>query len=135
MTVVSPDRAQHRYLLGEDQGEDWQSYRCYLHTRLVVDIVRQFPRLEELYLWANEYDLDALFALDQQANEAYFKSDSKFFEGLLSDKFVMHEDAQRMDKAAVIKMIAGNKCDVKSWKLEEPGKDTFASVLHWSNVT
>src|SRR5207248_1395135 len=48
------------FRLGEDQGEDWQSYRCYLHTRLVVDIVRQFPRLEELYLWANEYDLDAL---------------------------------------------------------------------------
>jgi ketosteroid isomerase-like protein len=63
---------------------------------------------------------DALLAIDKQANEAYFKSDSKFFEGILSDKFVMHEDGQRMDKTAVMKMIASNKCNVKSWKLEEP---------------
>ena len=63
---------------------------------------------------------DALLALDQQANEAYIKSDSKFFEGMLSDKFVMYEGGQRMDKAAVIKMIAGNKCDVKTWNLDEP---------------
>jgi ketosteroid isomerase-like protein len=63
---------------------------------------------------------DALLALDQQANEAYIKSDSKFFEGMLSDKFVMYEGGQRMDKAAVIKMIAGNKCDVKTWDLEDP---------------
>jgi hypothetical protein len=63
---------------------------------------------------------DALLALDQQANEAYIKSDSKFFERMLSDKFVMHEGGQQMDKAAVIKMIAGNKCEVKDWKLEDP---------------
>lgn len=63
---------------------------------------------------------DALLALDKQANEAYIKGDSKFFEGMLSDKFVMHEGGQRMDKAAVTKMIAGNKCDVRGWKLEEP---------------
>lgn len=63
---------------------------------------------------------EALVALDKQANEAYLKSDSKFFEGMLSDKFVMYEGGQRMDKAAVIKMIAGNKCDVKTWKLEDP---------------
>jgi len=52
---------------------------------------------------------DALLALDKQANEAYIKSDSKFFERMLSDKFVMHEAGQQMDKVAVIKMIAGNK--------------------------
>src|SRR4051812_17445952 len=63
---------------------------------------------------------DALLALDKQANEADLKGDSKFFEGMLSDKLVMHEDGQRMDKAAVLKVIAGNKCDVKTWKLEEP---------------
>lgn len=63
---------------------------------------------------------DALFALDKQATEAYIKGDSKFFEGMLSDKLVMHEGGQRMDKAAVLKMIAGNKCAVKAWKLEEP---------------
>ena len=63
---------------------------------------------------------DALLALDKHANEAYIKSDSKFFERILSDKFVMREGGQQMDKAAVIKMIANNKCEVKDWKLEDP---------------
>ena len=63
---------------------------------------------------------DALLALDKQANEAYIKSDSKFFERMLNDKFVMREAGHQMDKAAVIRMIAGNKCDVKDWKLEDP---------------
>ncbi|MEO6119108.1 MAG: nuclear transport factor 2 family protein [Terriglobales bacterium] len=63
---------------------------------------------------------DALLALDQQANEAYIKGDTKVFDGMLSDKFVMHEGGLRMDKAAVIKMIAGNKCDVRGWKLDDP---------------
>lgn len=63
---------------------------------------------------------DALLALDRQANEAYIKSDSKFFERMLGDKFVMREGGQQMDKAAVIRMIAGNKCEVKDWKLEDP---------------
>jgi ketosteroid isomerase-like protein len=62
---------------------------------------------------------DALMALDKQANEAYLKGDSKFFEGFLSDKFVMREGGQRMDKAAVVKMIAGVKCDAKTWNLDE----------------
>ena len=65
--------------------------------------------------------VEALMAMDQQANEAYIKGDSKFFEGMLSDKFVMYEGGQRTDKAATVKMIASGKCDVKDgWKLEEP---------------
>ena len=63
---------------------------------------------------------DALLALDNQANAAYLRSDSKFFEGMLSDKFVMREGGRQMDKAAVVKLIAGNKCNVKDWKLEDP---------------
>ena len=63
---------------------------------------------------------DALLALDKQANAAYLMSDSKFFEGMLSDKFVMREGGRQMDKAAVVKLIAGNKCNVKDWKLEDP---------------
>ncbi len=64
---------------------------------------------------------DVLMAMDQQANEAYIKGDSKFFEGMLSDKFVMYEQGQRMDKASVVKMIASGKCEVKDgWKLEKP---------------
>jgi hypothetical protein len=75
---------------------------------------------------------DALMALDKQANEAYVKGDSKFFEGMLSDKFVILTDGgQRMDKAATVKMIAGVKCDIKSMDLTEPAMsmidaDTYA---------
>jgi len=63
---------------------------------------------------------DALLALDKQANVAYLMSDSKFFEGMLNDKFVVREGGRQMDKAAVMKLIAGNKCTVKDWKLEDP---------------
>jgi len=63
--------------------------------------------------------IDALMALDKQANEAYVKGDSEFFKGLLSEKFVMREGRQRMDKAAVVKMIAGVKCEVKTWNRDE----------------
>ena len=69
---------------------------------------------------------DALLALDKQANEAYFKGDAKFFEGMLSDKFViLGPGGSRMDKAATTKMIAGVKCDIKDgWKLDEPHVST-----------
>ena len=76
--------------------------------------------------------VDALMALDKQANEAYSKGDSKFFEGILSDKFViLTGDGQRMDKATTVKMIASVKCDIKSMDLTEPAvsmidADTYA---------
>ena len=64
---------------------------------------------------------DTLLALDKQANEAYFKGDSKFFEGFLGDKFVMYDQGQRTDKATAVKMIGSVKCDIKEgWKLEDP---------------
>ena len=69
---------------------------------------------------AEAASLEALMALDKQANEAYVRGDSKFFEGLLSEKFVMREGGHRIDKAEVVKMIAGLKCDVKTWNLDEP---------------
>src|ERR1700675_4838044 len=53
---------------------------------------------------------DALMALEKHANESYVKGDSKFFEGMLSDKFViLTNDGQRMDKAATVKMIGSVK--------------------------
>ena len=76
--------------------------------------------------------VDALMALDKQANEAYMKGNSKFFEETLSDKFViLTNDGQRMDKAATVKMIASVKCDIKSMDLTEPAMsmidaDTYA---------
>src|SRR5688500_7770114 len=64
----------------------------------------------------------ALLALDREANEAYFKGDAKFFDGMLSDKFVqLGPGGSRMDKAATAGRIAGVKCDIKDgWKLDEP---------------
>lgn len=74
---------------------------------------------------------DALMALDKQANEAYVRGDSEFFERMLSDKFVILGGGQRMDKAATLKMIAGVKCDITSMDLTEPAMsmidaDTYA---------
>jgi hypothetical protein len=65
---------------------------------------------------------DALLALDEQAYEAYFRGDARFFESKLSDKFVMlGPGGSRMDKAATTRMIAGVECDVRDgWKLDEP---------------
>lgn len=62
-----------------------------------------------------------LMVLEKQANEAYVKGDSKIFDALLSDKFVILTDnGQRMGKTATVKMIAGVKCDIKSMDLTEP---------------
>lgn len=63
---------------------------------------------------------DSLLALDKQANEAYFKGDSKFFEGFLSEKFAEVRGGTRFDKAAVLKIFGDTKCEMKSWALDEP---------------
>ena len=56
--------------------------------------------------------VDALMALEKQANEAYVKGDSRFFEEMLSDKFViLIGDGQRLGKATTVKLISGLKCD------------------------
>jgi len=78
--------------------------------------------------------VDALMVLERQANEAYSKGDSKFFERVLSDKFViLAGSGQRMDKAATVKLIASVKCDIKSMELTEPtmsmiDADTYALI-------
>ena len=75
---------------------------------------------------------DALMALEKQANEAYVKGDSQFFEGMLSDKFViLTGGGQWMDKAATVKMIASVKCEIESMDLTEPAmsmidRDSYA---------
>ncbi len=76
---------------------------------------------------------DVLLALEKQANEAYARGDSKVFEEMLSDKFVILGGGQRMDKATTVKMIAGVKCDIKSMDLTEPAMslidvDTYALI-------
>ncbi len=62
---------------------------------------------------------DALMALEKQANEAYAKGDSKFFEGFLSDKAVMGYGKDVMSKAGVLKMISGAKCEGYEIKLSD----------------
>lgn len=74
---------------------------------------------------------DALMALDKQANEAYVKGDSKFFEEMLSDNFViLTDDGRRIDKAATVKMIAGVKCDIKSMDLTEPAMSMIDADIY-----
>jgi ketosteroid isomerase-like protein len=63
---------------------------------------------------------DTLLALDKQANEAFFKGDGKYFDGFLSDKFVSYDSGNRRAKTDLVKMIDGNKCDVKTWSLDDP---------------
>jgi hypothetical protein len=64
--------------------------------------------------------LDTFIVLEKQANEAWSKGDSKFFAGLLSNKFVTRDGPQRLKKADVIKMVADEKCNIKSFSLDEP---------------
>ena len=81
----------------------------------------------------------ALLALEKQAIDAYINGDGLFFEGFLSDKFVMRKGEARINKADAIKMISGIKCNVKKgWALTEPQMlkiDNDAYVLsHVSNM-
>lgn len=64
--------------------------------------------------------VDALFAMDKAANEAWIKGDKAHFEGMLSDKFVSAEMGKRMSKAELLQMVGSMKCDVKTWELTDP---------------
>jgi hypothetical protein len=58
-------------------------------------------------------------ALDKQANEAWKNHDTKFFETFLDDKFSGYGMKGRWDKATALKDIAGHKCDVKGFTLDD----------------
>src|SRR5436190_11378412 len=68
---------------------------------------------------------DALLALDKQANDAYFKGDAKYFETFLSDKYGSSEGGKHHAKADTLKFIAGVKCDMKTWSIDEPQMSTI----------
>jgi len=68
---------------------------------------------------------EALMAFDKQANEAYMKGDGKFFDRILSDKFVMNDGGDRFNKAAVVDMMSRTKCESKSFELTEPQMATI----------
>lgn len=64
--------------------------------------------------------IDALLALEKQADRAWSTGDSKFFDDILSDKFVLRNGSQRIGKAAFLRMLSDAKCEVKAVKLDEP---------------
>jgi hypothetical protein len=63
--------------------------------------------------------LDTIMAQEKAANEAYTKGDGRFFQGLLSDKFMSNDMGKPSTKADAVKMISDVKCDVKSMNLSE----------------
>ena len=62
---------------------------------------------------------DSLMALDQKAWEAYKNKDGKYFEGFLGDTMISGTGQASMSKADVVKMIAENKSEIKSFTLSE----------------
>jgi hypothetical protein len=58
-------------------------------------------------------------AQEKAANEAYSKGDGQFFQGFLSDKFMMNNMGKPSTKADAVREIADVKCDVKSMNLSE----------------
>lgn len=62
---------------------------------------------------------EALVAQENNAFNAWMKKDGKFFEGFLTDNFVMFGGNGRIDKAATIKEIAENKCENKSFSFSD----------------
>ena len=63
--------------------------------------------------------IDNLMAQEKAANEAYTKGDGQFFQGFLSDKFMMNEMGKPSTKSDAVKAIGDVKCDVKSINLSE----------------
>lgn len=76
--------------------------------------------------------VDALVMAEKKAHEAYIHGDATYFEGFLSDKFMMMGNkGEHHTKADLLKMVGGVKCDVKDgWTLDKPemakiDKDTY----------
>lgn len=63
---------------------------------------------------------EMLLDMEKKANEAFIKGDSAYFEGMLSDKFRMNMMGMPLDKASMVGMVKGAKCDVKTWSVEDP---------------
>ena len=73
--------------------------------------------------------LAALKELETKAFEAFKNKDGKFYEAFLTDKTITSEGSKRYDKPSIVKMIADNPCDIKSYafsdeKLTHIGADT-----------
>ena len=81
---------------------------------------------------------EALLEQDRKLNEAFIKSDPALFEEVLADEFVSFLGGKRGTKGDELRIIAGGKCEAKSWTLDEAqmlmiDSDT-AVVSYKSNV-
>jgi len=56
------------FRLGPDQGDEYQNFRCYIMSRVTPDIVELMPRLEELYLWCNGFDINRILTMPTLSN-------------------------------------------------------------------
>lgn len=64
--------------------------------------------------------VEALTALETKANEAWKNKDAKFWDAFLADNFVgVAPDGKRYGKADVAKMMADDKCEVKSYSFSD----------------
>src|SRR5687767_5847432 len=63
--------------------------------------------------------VETLKALETTAFNAYKNKDGNYFEGFLTDKFVGSSNGQRLDKRAMVKMIAEHRCDIKSFSFAD----------------
>lgn len=62
-----------------------------------------------------------LLAREIEAAEAFNKGDGHFFEALLSDRFVMQVDGNRVSKTDLIRIVNGFTCDAKpGWTFSQP---------------
>jgi uncharacterized protein (TIGR02996 family) len=56
------------FRLGPDQGDEYGNFRCYVKSRVTPAIVGLMPRLEELYLWCNEFNVNDVLTLPTLSN-------------------------------------------------------------------
>ena len=71
--------------------------------------------------------MDALIDLEKQAAAAWGRGDARFFEGILSDNFISRDGQKRTGKTAILKVLAGQKCDVRNIALDEPSLTRISS--------
>lgn len=62
---------------------------------------------------------EALLEQDRKLNEAFIKADASVFEEMLSNEFVSFLGGKRGTKGDELRIIAGGKCEAKSWTLDD----------------
>lgn len=112
--LPSPNWAATLYV---KEGDKWQA--AYHQTRPAKDAKGEAPPAPESSTDKPGADSDqemteALMAIDKGLWEAWSKKDTKPFEENLTENYVGYGDEGRSDRAAYIKEMGENKCDLKS---------------------